>query len=256
MNILSLDGVTHVFPDGTRALYGVSIEIASGELVLLAGPNGSGKTVLAKHLNGLLLPTEGTVSIDGRRIGGSARWAKSAVGLVFQDADSQIVGQTVEEDAAFGPRNLGLDDGEIEARVVSVLRVVGLEQLSSHRPHLLSGGEKRRLAIAGILAMDPRILVLDEPFAGLDYPGVRMVLETIDALHRSGHTIIVITHDVHKVLAHVTRLVILDGGRIAHDGTPADLLVHLEDHGLRGVKPRPGASADPRILVEECSWLR
>jgi biotin transport system ATP-binding protein len=144
--------------------------------VVVAGPNGSGKTTLIRHLNGLLLPTEGCVKVAGISVQKDPMRARRLVGMMFQDADSQIVGETVYGDVAFGPENLRLDNDQIRERVALALDVVGLKNFAEQRPHLLSGGEKRRLAIAGILAMEPKIIAFDEPFASLDYPGVKQVL--------------------------------------------------------------------------------
>jgi biotin transport system ATP-binding protein len=170
------------------------------------------------------------------------------VGMVFQDADSQIVGETVREDVAFGPENLRLERVEIDRRVDEALSATGLMHLADKRPHLLSGGEKRRLAIAGILAMRPRVIVFDEPFANLDYPGVRQVLDQILRLHRAGGTIIVTTHDLEKVLAHADRLIFMHGGRIEGDGPPPALVGRAESFGVRS--PRA-----VHLGVEALSWL-
>ena len=169
-------------------LNGVSLEIAEGAFVVIAGANGSGKTTLLRHLNGLLRPTSGRVRVAGVEVAKDLLRARTRVGMMFQDAESQIIGETVYEDVAFGPENLKLERGEIERRVQEALTATGLVHLSEKRPHLLSGGEKRRLAIAGILAMQPRVIVCDEPFSNLDYAGVRQVLEEIVKLHRLGHT--------------------------------------------------------------------
>jgi biotin transport system ATP-binding protein len=168
--------------------------------------------------------------------------------MMFQDADSQIVGETVYEDVAFGPENLCLERAAIQKRVNRALRVVGLQDLADQRPHLLSGGEKRRLAIAGVLAMEPRVIVFDEPFASLDYPGVKQVLQHILDLHRSGHTIVVTTHDLEKIIAHADRLIIMQGGKIVRDGSPAEIVGHLEAFGVR----EPCAY---RLGLEAESWL-
>ena len=168
--------------------------------------------------------------------------------MMFQDADSQIVGETVYEDVAFGPENLCLERGAVQKRVERALDVVGLQHLADQRPHLLSGGEKRRLAIAGILAMESRVIVFDEPFTSLDYPGVKQVLHHILSLNRSGHTIVVATHDLDKIIAHADRLIIMQGGEIVRDGKPVALVCDLEAFGIR--KP-----CDCRLEVEFESWL-
>ena len=174
--------------------------------------------------------------------------ARQIVGMVFQDADSQIVGETVYDDVAFGPENLCLKRPEIDVRVSMALKTVGLESLADQRPHLLSGGEKRRLSIAGVLAMEPRVIVFDEPFASLDYPGVKQVLRQILDLHQSGHTIVVTTHDLEKIIAHADRLILMQSGRIVRDGSPEEIVGHLETFGVR----EPCAY---RLGVETESWL-
>jgi len=249
MSLIEVQGVSHRFADGTVALRGVTLAIAEGELVLLAGRNGSGKTVLMKHLNGLLKPTEGRILLEGRPIEEDLPDTRRKIGLVFQDPDAQLIGQTVAEEVAFGPENLRLPAEEVERRVEAALAAVGLSKLASHVPRRLSGGEKRRLAVAGVLVMEPRVIIFDEPFSGLDYPGVRQVLREILRLHGEGRTIVVITHEIEKMLGHATRLVIMDGGCIACDGRPADLLDRLEAHGIR----RPAVNGQG---VAGVTWLR
>ncbi len=170
------------------------------------------------------------------------------VGMMFQDADSQIVGETVYEDVAFGPENLQLDRSKIRNRVSKALDLVGLSDFADQRPHLLSGGEKRRLAIAGILAMEPRVIVFDEPFSSLDYPGVKQVLQHILALHQSGQTILVTTHDLEKIIAHADRLMLMQNGKIIRNGIPADIMTDIEAFGVR--KP-----CSFRWGLEAESWL-
>ena len=159
MNIIEIENLSHRFADGTVGLEGINLEIREGSLVVIAGINGSGKTTLLRHLNGLLLPTAGSVRLAGVPVEQDLLKARQFVGMMFQDADSQIVGETVYEDVAFGPENLRMERGQINRRVSRALRVVGLSGLADQRPHLLSGGEKRRLAIAGILAMEPRVII-------------------------------------------------------------------------------------------------
>ena len=155
------------------------------------------------------------------------------VGMVFQEADSQIIGETVREDVSFGPENLGLPSDEISARAGETLQAMGLEGVAEKPCYLLSGGEKRRVAIAGVLAMKPHILLFDEPFSHLDYPGVREVLRIMIRLHHEGHTMVVTTHDVEKVIAHVTRVAVIEKGRLKASGPPDDLVTRLRDFGVR-----------------------
>lgn len=233
MPILETEHLTHVFPDGTVAIEDINLEIQAGELVIIAGANGSGKTVFIRHLNGLLSPTKGRVLIDGEPINRNITYARKQIGLIFQDSDSQIVGQTVAEDVAFGPENLKLTPEEVDKRVKESLEVVGLSQFANQSPHVLSGGQKRKLAVAGVLAMKPRIIMLDEPFTGLDYPGVVQVLKQILLLHKTGHTIILVTHELEKVLAHADRLIIIYKGKIVEDGLPEEIIGRSEKYGVR-----------------------
>jgi biotin transport system ATP-binding protein len=238
MTVIRIEGLTYRFLDGTVGLDNVNLTIPQGQLVVLAGRNGSGKTTLLRHLNGLLRPQAGSVLLDGQSVYRDLRQARQLVGMVFQDADSQIVGETVREDVAFGPENLGLDQPSVERIVEKALNTVGLNHLADHRPHTLSGGEKRRLAIAGILAMEPRIVVFDEPFSNLDYPGVKQVLRQMIGLHQSGRTVIIATHDLEKIIAHADRLLILRSGCLVRDGSPKELINEVEEFGVR----RPCAS--------------
>lgn len=233
MGIIEIHNLAHRFSDGTSGLDGINLTVRKGEFVVIAGANGSGKTTLLKHLNGLLFPDAGTVRVDGVSVAKKPKAARQCVGMVFQDADTQIVGETVYEDVAFGPENLCLPESEIKKRVEAALRSVGLSELRHQRPHLLSGGEKRRLAIAGVLTMKPKILVFDEPFSNLDYPGIRQVLWQMIRLHEQGHTLIVTTHDLEKVIAHAQRLIIMENGKLVRDGIPRDLVEELEKFSIR-----------------------
>ncbi|MEA3435159.1 MAG: energy-coupling factor ABC transporter ATP-binding protein [Thermodesulfobacteriota bacterium] len=248
MNIIEIKNLSHSFLDGTLGIDGINLSISEGEFIVIGGQNGSGKTTLLKHLNGLLLPTKGAVLIEGVEVSRNIKKARQMVGMVFQNADSQIVGETVYADVAFGPENLCLDRQEIEKRVATALESVGLTQNADKRPHLLSGGEKRRLSIAGILAMEPKVIVFDEPFSGLDYPGLRQVLKQIISLHQSGHTIIITTHDIEKIIAHASRLLIIKDGKVVRDGMPDKILQEAEVFGVR-------APCATRLGAEVASWL-
>ncbi len=248
MNIIEIRNLSHRFSDGKFGIQDINLKIRKGEFIVIGGQNGSGKTTLLKHLNGLLLPTTGTVMIDGIEVSRNIKKARQIVGMVFQNADSQIVGETVYADIAFGPENLCLDRQEIEKRVSTALESVSLTQHADKRPHLLSGGEKRRLSIAGILAMEPKVVVFDEPFSSLDYPGVRQVLKQIISLHQSGHTIIITTHDIEKIIAHANRLLIMQDGKVKRDGMPDKVLKEAEVFGVR-------APCATRLGAEVASWL-
>ena len=233
MNIIEVTDLNHRFLDGTQALSGINISIERGEFVVVAGPNGSGKTTFFRHLNGLLQPGKGSVKIAGVPVQKDPVLARQRVGMVFQDADMQIVGETVYDDVMFGPENLGLDRGEIERRADRALAAVGLSGQGDRRPHLLSQGEKRRLAVAGVLAMQPEVILFDEPFSTLDDSGVCQVLEQMLNLHENNHTLLIATHDLEKVIHHAGRLILIDAGRIVQDGPPVDILPEVENHGVR-----------------------
>ena len=233
MGFIQIDDLTHIFPDGSTGLSGINLSIQSGEFLVIAGANGSGKTTLCRHLNGLLRPTNGSVLLDGVSVSKNLLRARQIVGMVFQNADTQIVGETVYSDIAFGPENLGLKRQEIEARVESVMEIVGLQDFRHQKPHLLSGGEKRRLAIAGVLAMNPEILVFDEPFSNLDYVGGQQLLNQIIQLHNSGHSIIIVTHELEKVIGYADRLILMENGHIVRAGKPEKLMGEVEAFGVR-----------------------
>jgi biotin transport system ATP-binding protein len=222
--------------DTERALNGVGLTVDEGEFVLLLGRNGSGKTTLLRHLNALLLPDEGRVSVDGTPTDeeGGKENARRNVGLVFQDAASQVVAETVRDDIAFGPENMGLERDEIRERVKEASRTVGVTHLLGRSPYELSGGELRRVALAGVLAMRPEVLALDEPLSGLDYEGERAVVERIVEANARGTTVVVATHDAEPFVGHAKRAVVLEDGRVAEDGTPDDLFSRgLEEYGVR-----------------------
>ncbi len=213
-------------PGAPPALEAVSLALKPGELVAVVGANGSGKSTLARLCDGLLVPTAGRVLVDGLDTADpESLWTvRSLVGMVFQDPDDQIVGTVVEEDCAFGPENVGLPSAEIRERVDAALRAVGLDGYERKEPHLLSEGQKQRLAVAGALAMLPRYLVFDEPTAMLDPKGRRSVLETADRLaHTEGHGVLIVSHDTAGV-ARADRVIGLAKGRVVFDGTPEGLL--------------------------------
>ncbi len=232
-SIIDIENLSHRFSDGTLGLDTVNLRIDRGSFVVIVGRNGSGKTTLLRHLNGLLLPTEGRITVAGLEVEKHLTTVRQTVGMVFQDADSQIVGETVSDDVAFGPENLGLSRGVIAARVDDALKTVGLRRLAQQQPHLLSSGEKRRLAIAGILAMTPEVIVFDEPFSNLDFPGLQQVVHQMIGLHRKGCTIVTATHELEAVMDCADRLLIMADGRVVRDGSPHDLVDDLESYGVR-----------------------
>ncbi len=231
--MIEIRDLHHQYPDGTRALKGIDLTIPDGEFLLVCGPNGSGKTTLIRLICGLFNPTSGSVSLNGVRHGDGRRVPGNLVGMVFQDSDAQLVGETVREDVAFGPENMGLAKDETDRRVDGALKAMGLEGLAERPCYLLSGGEKRRVAIAGVLAMKPRTILFDEPFSHLDYPGVQEVLKYMISLHREGHTVVVTTHDVEKVIGHVDRIALIHRGELKAVGSPEEIVPDLARYGIR-----------------------
>ncbi len=212
-------------------LDGVDLEIAPGSFVAVLGHNGSGKSTLAKHFNAILLPSGGTVWVDGMDTTDEARLldVRRAVGMVFQNPDNQIVANVVEEDVAFAPENLGVPPAEIRQRVDDALKAVGMYDFREHAPHLLSGGQKQRVAIAGVIAMQPRCIVLDEPTAMLDPIGRADVLRTVKRLNRErGVTVVLITHHMDEA-AQADRLIVMAKGKIVADGAPKEVFSRVEE---------------------------
>jgi len=226
-------GLTYTFPAGTRALSGVDLVVERGERVAIMGPNGSGKTTLALHLIGALDRQAGTVMVTGLDVvKPNLAEVRRRVGLVFQDPDDQLLLPTVAGDVAFGPTNLGLTQPEVEARVAAALDVVGLTDLADRAPQHLSLGERRRAALAGVLAVHPEVLILDEPSANLDPASRRDLVEIVQGLDI---TTLVVTHDLSLALELCPRAVVLDRGVVAADGPTRLLLSNpglLAAHGL------------------------
>jgi energy-coupling factor transport system ATP-binding protein len=222
--LVEVDKLSHVYGGTVRALDQVSLTINPGEFVAIVGQNGSGKTTLAKHVVGLLRPTTGRVMLAGReRSALRAAEAAALVGYVFQNPDHQIFAGTVEEEVAFGPRNFGWSAGEIQRRVERVLKAVGLEGSRGEDPFLLGRGERQRLAVASVLVLEPRLLILDEPTTGLDYPQQRKMMEMIGELNRAGTAIVIITHTPWLVAEYARRAVLMSHGRKLFDGAVRDL---------------------------------
>ena len=233
--IIKTDGLRFSYPaaEGLApiVLDGVDLAIEAGSFVAVLGHNGSGKSTLAKHMNAILLPSGGKVWVDGMDTADEARLLdiRRTVGMVFQNPDNQIVANVVEEDVAFAPENLGVPPAEIRQRVDAALKAVGMYEYREHAPHLLSGGQTQRVAIAGVIAMAPRCIVLDEPTAMLDPVGRREVLRTIQTLNRtSGVTVVLITHHMDEA-ALADRLVVMAGGHVVADGTPKTVFSRVEE---------------------------
>ncbi len=219
---IAVSGLTFEYPDGTPALRSVDLHIHPGERVALLGPNGAGKTTLILHMNGIHMPQEGTVSVSGLTLSrDNVMEIRRRVGVVFQDPDDQLFMPTVREDVEFGPRNLGLEGPELDSRVTAALAAMEVTDLVGRPPNHLSFGQKRRVAIAGVLAMQPEILILDEPTSNLD-PASRRELAT--ALDRLGTTQLIVTHDLPFAYEMCSRSIILDGGAIVAEAATSEVL--------------------------------
>jgi cobalt/nickel transport system ATP-binding protein len=225
MNIIETRNLTHVYRGKITALDSINFKAKPGERIAIIGANGAGKSTLFKHFNGILKPTSGEILIKGKPISNdNIIEVRKTVGLVFQDPDDQIFAPTVKQDVAFGPMNLGLDLEEIEKRVCESLETVRLTGFEERAPHHLSTGEKKKVAIAGILAMKPEVLVLDEPTAGLDPGGAMRLIKLINGMNRYlGITTIVSTHEVDIVPMLADRVCIMSMGKIIGDGTPLEI---------------------------------
>ena len=235
---IEIKHLDHIYMPGspfeTKALDDVTLTISDGEFVGLIGHTGSGKSTLVQHLNGLMKPDHGSVIVDGMDVSDKntdLREIRRRVGLVFQYPEHQLFEETVRKDVSFGPRNLGCSEQEIEERVVKACHQVGLsDEKLDMSPFDLSGGNKRRVAIAGVLAMRPRVLVLDEPTAGLDPRGRNELLELIRGLHEEeGNTIVMVSHSMDDISALAQRIIVMNEGRVAMDGTPREVFAHPQE---------------------------
>lgn len=214
----------------TTAVDHVSLDIAQGDFIAILGHNGSGKSTLAKHINAILNPTEGTVWVNGMNTSDEDKvWdIRQTAGMVFQNPDNQIIGQVVEEDVGFGPENMGIPTKEIWERVEESLRAVGMYEFRKYSPNKLSGGQKQRVSIAGVLAMHPKCIVLDEPTAMLDPSGRKEVIRAVRALNDvEGVTVILITHYMEEII-HADKVFVMENGGIAMEGTPREIFSQVE----------------------------
>ena len=213
----------------TTAVDKVDLDVQPGEFIAILGHNGSGKSTLAKHINAILNPTEGSVWVDGMDTSEEHIWdIRQRAGMVFQNPDNQIIGQVVEEDVGFGPENMGVPTKEIWERVEESLKAVGMYEYRRHSPNKLSGGQKQRVSIAGVLAMHPKCIVLDEPTAMLDPKGRREVIRAVRALNEvEGITVVLITHYMEETI-HADRVFVMDSGKIAMEGTPRQIFSQVE----------------------------
>lgn len=248
MTVIKTAGLCFTYDDGTTALREIDLEIAAGEFILVLGLNGSGKTTLLHHLNRILLPTAGQVFLKGRPLASlPEREVFSRIGLVFQDPNDQIFGATVAEDVAFGPRNLGLPPGMVEVRVERALKQVGIEGIRHKSVHRLSFGQKRRVAIAGVLAMEPEVLLLDEPTAGLDPSGADELMDLLAQLNRNGLVVVMASHDVDLAMPYANRIIVLDQGRLVLAGEPSTVLRERELLTGAGLRPHRVARLFDRL---------
>ena len=229
--ILEAKNVTYKYPDGTVALDHINFKVNKGEMVSLLGKNGAGKSTLFLHFNGIYEPTEGEILVEGEPITYSKKGlikVRQKVGIVFQNPDDQLFAPTVEEDVAFGPLNLGYSQEVTQEIVTESLKRVGMSGYERKAPHHLSGGQKKRVAIAGILAMNPEIMVLDEPTSGLDPRGASDILKLLYELNEEGMTIIISTHDVDLVPVYSNKVFVISKGGILESGTPKEVFADVD----------------------------
>lgn len=274
--IIKIENLSHLYNPGTpfevKALDNINLEIKRGEFIGLIGHTGSGKSTLVQHLNGLLKPTKGKIIIGNADITdekADLKEIRQKVGLVFQYPEHQLFEETVYEDIAFGPKNLGLDKDEVDNRVKNAMEFTGLnfEKLKDRSPFELSGGQKRRVAISGVLAMKPEVLILDEPTAGLDPRGRDEILEEIEEIYeKENTTIILVSHSMEDIARLVNRIIVMDNGKIKMDGEPRDVFKYseeLESIGLdipqvtqfmKAYKEKGNPIRDDIFTVEDAKW--
>ena len=266
---IKLEGLSHTYQGGSpfqsTALHDVNLVIEDRDLLALIGHTGSGKSTLAQHLNGLLQPTSGRVLLDGQDINEKSsdkRALRFAVGLVFQYPEHQLFEETVKKDIGFGPRNMGLGEAEVDARVREAMDKIGLpyDEIAEKSPFELSGGQMRRVALAGVLAMRPRILVLDEPTAGLDPRARDFLLNDVRRLHAEGTSVVMISHSMDDVARLATRVAVLEKGRLVMEGSPGEIFARVDRLSSMG-RDVPQASrlryllAESGIELPECYQL-
>jgi len=238
--IVSLHDVKFTYDGGVEALRGVNLHIRNGEFVAIVGGNGSGKTTLAKHMNGLLRPTSGEVMVSGKPAAGlSVADLSRVVGYAFQNPDHQLFCTTVEAEVSYGPRNLGYHGPELSRRVEYAIEAMGLGGFSELPPLSLNLGQRRRVSIAAVISMDPRVLILDEPTTGLDAGEIRVLMESIGELNRKGRAIILITHEMKVVAEHANRVVVMADGRTVLDSDARGVFADLEVLAKARLVPPP-----------------
>jgi energy-coupling factor transport system ATP-binding protein len=248
--LLEVDRLTHRYPDGTLALSEVSLAVRRGEFVAILGQNGSGKTTLVKHLNGILQPTSGDIRLQGRTLRGQPATALCRqIGLVFQNPDHQIFAERIRDEVAFGPRQQGLSQAEIDRRVAEALEAVGLTGLEDVDPFILTKGSRQRVAVAGTLATKPEVVILDEPTTGLDHRELQGMMALIRRLNAAGHTVIIITHAMDIAAAHAHRTILMQDGRVVADGPTREVFADGARLATLGLTPPPIVQVATRLGI-------
>ncbi len=250
-NLLTVDNLSLFFSKEKKILSGVNLSLQQNEMLLLCGKNGSGKSMLLRALKGLIPIQKGTILLDGEDVSKKSKIRNREIGLVFQDTDTQIVGQSVYKDLDFGLVNIGLDTETRKKRIEEVSSLLSITHLLHTSPMNLSGGEKRRVALGGVLVMNPRIIFLDEPFANLDYIGITQVIESIIKLQQKGVSIIIATHEIEKIAFHCNSMLVLDRGVVVESGQIKEVLPKSELYGIRIPRVR-----GEMIPFEELTWRR
>ncbi len=238
--VVQVEGIKYVYEGGVEAIRDVNLRIRQGEYIAIVGGNGSGKTTLAKNLNGLLRPSSGRIAIDGQDSSrrSVAELAKS-VGYAFQNPDHQLFSGSVEEEVRFGPRNLGYQESDVTRMAEHAIEVMNLTGVRELPPLTLSLSFRRRVSIASVLAMDPQVIILDEPTTGLDAGDIDSLMDIVDALNKEGHTLILITHDMRLVAKHAKRVVVMASGRVLLDSDPRGSFADLDLIGQSNLEPPP-----------------
>lgn len=238
--LLTLEDVSYAYEDQPPALRQVTVSVSPGERIAVLGSNGAGKSTFFLCCNGVLQPQEGRICLHGQEVGRGKKdlnRLRQQVGVVFQDPNQQLIGATVEEEVSFGPMNLSLAPGEVARRVEDAMAQMGLEELRERPPHTLSGGEKRRLSIADVLAMHPELIILDEPTAFLDVGNTQLLEQSLDQLHRRGKALMVATHDMDFAYRWADRLLVFHEGRLAADGRPEEVFADRDLLGRVQLQP-------------------
>jgi energy-coupling factor transport system ATP-binding protein len=226
---IQCDNICFSYPNGVQAIQNVSLTISQGGYIAFVGQNGSGKTTLVKHFNGLLKPTKGKVLVFGEETANKkVSYLSRKVGYVFQNPDDMLFCTSVTEEIAYGPRMLGMDPEEVKKKVENIIVELGLDEYRETHPFALSLGDRQRLAVACALSLDPQVFVFDEPTTGQDYFGSKSIMSLIDQLHQKGKTIVIITHDMPIVAEHAKRVIVMNKGQVALEGTPEEVFTQID----------------------------